>query len=284
MSDNKSKGNENSALMEWKKSYMEALINELHPSGNVLEVGFGFGHAATRIQSFHPKSHTIIESNPQIAEKARQWATKYKNITIIQDSWKNALPKLGKYDSIFFNDYPMDSVVEDVKTLSEEETVQVTNKAKNLLGELKAQLSKITTKFSDQDIDEFYKKVGQSNLKELPSFFSTLKNNGNITDKQYKEAVKKYSLEKDHAKNAVTDTKQPDIMLDFLKECIAKHMQMGCRFSSFLTSSISKFEDSLFFDCIITNPEFDYHEQLTSIDVLNSTPIESLIIVIEKKS
>ena len=31
-------------MMEWEKPYMEKCIEMLEPSGNVLEIGFGFGY------------------------------------------------------------------------------------------------------------------------------------------------------------------------------------------------------------------------------------------------
>ena len=286
--NDKSKENKSQALMEWKKAYIESLINELHPSGNILEVGFGFGDAAKCIQSYHPISHTIIESNPQIAEEAKQWAAKNKNVTIIQDSWKNALSSLGKFESIFFNDYPEESELEFFKLLSSEETALVSDQAQEILEILEEQISQITMQFSDQEIDEFYQKVGKFNLKEMPAFLNNLKDRKNISDKQYKEVVERYHLG-DLLKNIPIesvrlDVKPTDIMIDFLKECIAGNMQKGSRFSSFLMSPISKYEDSLFFDLIITNPEFDYREQLIPIQVPNFNPMESLVMIIEKRS
>lgn len=277
------------ALIEWKKSYTESLIKELHPSGNVLEIGFGFGYAAECIQSYHPINHIIIESNPQIAEEAKKWASKNKNVTIIQDSWKNALPRLGKFESIFFNDYPTESEGEIFKLLSSEETALISSQAKELLETLKEQMSQITVTFSDQEIEEFYQTVGKFNIKEMPTFLNNLKERKNISDKQYKDAIKRYHLQEGSSKNAIPEStssneKPTDIMLDFLKECIASHMQKGSRFSSFLISPTSKYEDSVFFDLIITNPEFDYKEQLVPINVSNFNPIESLVMTIEKTS
>ena len=48
-------------MMEWEKPYMHACIDALKPFGDVLEIGFGLGYSAERIQTYHPKSHTIIE-------------------------------------------------------------------------------------------------------------------------------------------------------------------------------------------------------------------------------
>src|SRR5215471_10530852 len=91
-------------MMEWEKPYMQACIDMLQPFGDVLEVGFGCGYSADHIQTYHPKSHTIIEYHPVVAAQARQWAKAYSNVTIIEDTWQSALSKLGVYDCIFFDD------------------------------------------------------------------------------------------------------------------------------------------------------------------------------------
>ena len=91
-------------MMEWEKPYMQACIDALKPRGDVLEVGFGCGYSATHIQTYHPKSHTIIEYHPVIAQRAREWAKDYSHVTIIEDTWQHALPRLGVFDCIFFDE------------------------------------------------------------------------------------------------------------------------------------------------------------------------------------
>jgi len=94
-------------MMEWEKPYMEALINRLQPSGDVLEVGFGLGYSASQIQKYNIKSHTIIESNLDVLIKAKEWAKKQPNkVIIIEGDWQKTLSSLGKFDSFFFDDAP----------------------------------------------------------------------------------------------------------------------------------------------------------------------------------
>lgn len=69
-------------MMEWEKPYMEACIDALKPIGDVLEVGFGLGYSSTRIQKYHPKSHTIIECDPTVVQKAKEWAKNYSLMNI----------------------------------------------------------------------------------------------------------------------------------------------------------------------------------------------------------
>lgn len=94
-------------MMEWEKPYINALIENLNPSGDVLEIGFGLGYSADAIQKFNIKSHTIVEDNPEVLKKLKEWALNQKHhVNIIEGCWQDVLPTLGKFDSVFFDDAP----------------------------------------------------------------------------------------------------------------------------------------------------------------------------------
>jgi hypothetical protein len=95
-------------MMQWEKPYMNAIIENLSPSGDVLEIGFGLGYSANKIQSFNIKSHTIIENDPIVFQVLKDWSLKQKNkVNIIFGDWQKIVPNLKeKYDSIFFDDAP----------------------------------------------------------------------------------------------------------------------------------------------------------------------------------
>jgi len=95
--------NNDQIMMEWEMPLMHAHIDELKPHGDVLEIGFGFGYSATRIQTLKPTSHTIIECDPVVIEKCKEWAKDYDNVTIIESKWQDVVESLGTYDSIFFD-------------------------------------------------------------------------------------------------------------------------------------------------------------------------------------
>jgi Ribosomal RNA adenine dimethylase len=268
-------------MIEWNKSYLEAIIDELHPSEEVLQVGFGLSHAASRIQTYHPKKHVIIENDPLLAKEAKNWASNQENISVIEGSWQNVLPTLGAFDSILFNDYPLSSDVEMTKRLSPEDAAATSIKAKELLNMLEKQLSQIEVQYSDEEMEAFYQKIGQFHPKEMPKLFQTLKDKKCISEQQYQNAVKKYNIGANLAKNASPE-QQIDPMLAFLEECLKNHMRKGSRFSSFLSDTTSKYEDSQFFDRMITNPNLDYHEKLVSIQVPNYKFNEALVMVLEK--
>jgi guanidinoacetate N-methyltransferase len=96
-------------MMEWEKPYMQAIIKNLNPKGDVLEIGFGMGFSATEIQMHDIESHTIIESSPEVLQKAYKWAGEQRHrVIIVEGSWQKALNDLGAYDSIFLDDSPHD--------------------------------------------------------------------------------------------------------------------------------------------------------------------------------
>lgn len=273
-------------MLQWKKLYIEALIDELRPFGDVLQVGFGRGYAAERIQSFKPKSLTIIEQDERVIQDIQHWAEKFKNVTILVGSWQTLLPQLGIFDSIFFNDYPIDSDIGVMNRINPEEIQRTSNQAKELLDSMKSQLSQLKMHYSDKEIDEFYHKIGQFNRNELSHFFNKLKEYGFITEKQYEQTLQKYQLEKEADQS--TFTRPQDNTFAFLDECLKNHMRKGSRFSCFSNDITSKYEDSQFFENIITNPFLDYRERLIPISVPKFSEYfnfdEGLLMVVEKFS
>ena len=95
-------------MMEWERSYMDALVQRLNPFGDVLEIGFGLGYSATAIQKYNIKSHTIIEFDSEVLKKLRVWASRQKHqVIIINGAWQERLPQITKrFDIFFHDDYP----------------------------------------------------------------------------------------------------------------------------------------------------------------------------------
>ena len=117
--------NDEQVMMEWEKPYMEACIDFLEPKGDVLEIGFGMGYSATQIQKYNPKSYTIIECDPVVIKKCKEWAKQYNNVTIIEAKWQEVITtdRLIKYDEVFFDDFP-----NDVKYKTAEHFYNVSNR------------------------------------------------------------------------------------------------------------------------------------------------------------
>jgi len=93
-------------MMRWEDELMKKHADIVcHNGGDILEIGFGMGISADHIQANNPRSHTIIELHPQIIEKAKEWAKDKPNVTIVEGGWYEEMPKLGKYDGVFFDNY-----------------------------------------------------------------------------------------------------------------------------------------------------------------------------------
>ena len=108
------KSNEEKAkiMLDWKKKYIEALIEALKPHGNVLEIGFDTGIAADLIQKHRPKSHTIIVTDPALLSNAKKWAESHPNTKIIEgNNQLIALKNLGQFDTVYFNNLEDESKV-----------------------------------------------------------------------------------------------------------------------------------------------------------------------------
>ncbi len=288
-------------MMEWEKPYMEACIDALSPAGDVLEVGFGCGYSATRIQHFKPKSHTIIEFHPEVAKKAREFASRHPNVIIIEDTWQNTLSRLGTFDAIFFDDYPLESD-EEMKKLkhTQEQSIDLLKSGNALIQEVETLIPHLNTiAYTDADIEEFIGALTSQpefSEKHVIRFLADLEKNQQITREQREKTlhnlVKKGVLKE---LPSLTDVVPPktapcgrsnDRFFGFLRAVLEKHMRIGSRFSCFLSSSQSKYEDKKFYEEVILNPHLEYHEERIQVDVPENcdyyTDPDALVITITK--
>lgn len=108
-------------MMEWEKPYMEKSIEVLNPFGKVLEIGFGLGYSATKICSFkNVKEYNVIECMPIVWEKFEEFKNKQQitrpelKINLIKGRWEDVLQTTETFDSIYFDDYVLNSDMMDV--------------------------------------------------------------------------------------------------------------------------------------------------------------------------
>ncbi len=121
--DGKLKIDGQSVMEDWQPALMHKLAEAAASrGGDVLEVGFGLGISATRIQEIGVRSHTIIECNASVARSFDSWATQHsgRDIRMVPGTWQDLVGTLGKFDGILFDTYPLTqadfdrSVTEDV--------------------------------------------------------------------------------------------------------------------------------------------------------------------------
>lgn len=269
------KDGEYQVMMEWERPYMEACIDALQPHGDVLEIGFGCGYSAYRIQKFSPKSHTIIEYHPLIAKKARKWAEDKKGVRIIEDTWQNALPTLDYFDCIFFDDYPLESGAEMAEKLSKaKESSLIVEGGKKMVKEIEQKLPLLKT-ISYKKIDlnaliSHLKKEKGLDPAFPAQFIYELKRAGSISDEIFHyglELLKKEGFLDTFQEKERETPKYQDRLFTFLDLCLKKHMRKGANFSCYLEDPSSKFEDDNFYQKIILNPDLEYKEHTIPIQV-----------------
>jgi len=290
-------------MMEWEKPYMVACIDALQPFGDVLEIGFGLGYSADRIQSYRPKSHTIIEYHPLVAAHARKWAESHPNVTIIEDTWQNALPTLGLFDSIFFDDYPLQSEQEMQKMHEESSHSQLLlKKGEQLLKNIEETLPFLSEiKYSDADLKSLMKEIPLAHKNQIHQFARFLKElfeREQISETQFQniltDLVQREKLSKDESELLMKKAEKKSALsgpnerlFTFLNQCLTLHMRKNARFSCFLSSAVSKYQDEKFVNEIITNPNLDYHEEEIAIDIPENCAYfagnKALVITITKR-
>lgn len=98
-------------MQYWERPLMRQLASyATRRKGRVLEVGFGLGISADYIAEFGCEDYCVIEAHPLIAEKARAWAaTQPIAVQVVEDFWQNVVGRLGVFDGILFDTYPVDA-------------------------------------------------------------------------------------------------------------------------------------------------------------------------------
>ena len=108
-------------MMEWEKPYMEKSIELLNPFGKVLEIGFGLGYSARKICSFkNVKEYNVIECMPIVWAKFEEFKTEQQiarpelKINLIKGRWEDVLQTTEIFDSIYFDDYVLNSDIGNI--------------------------------------------------------------------------------------------------------------------------------------------------------------------------
>lgn len=289
-------------VMEWEKPYLEKIIEALNPKdADVLEVGYGLGYSAERVQQYHPKSHTIIESDRAVAHHAKEWAKQKKNVTIMEGKWQDLLSKLGTFDVIFFNDYmPVEKEQIQQMILENERCKDAVEEAQSLREALADNLKQWQgLKFSDDDIRAFGKQVLSKpgvTVRDVLDFVEYLEDMEHITQQQKNvflkefqdEASKKYMPKGSSVKpSAFGKVFLGDQFLSFLETSFDWHLRAGGRLSAYVGNPESKKDSQEFKDRILSKKGVKYTEKTIPVDVPENCKYyefdKALIMVIEKK-
>jgi hypothetical protein len=291
-------------MMEWEKPYMEACVAALQPRGDVLEIGFGLGYSATAIQKFLPASHTIIECDPTVIKKTKEWAEKYTNIRIVEDMWQHAMPMLGVYDTIFFDDYCPLSPKEA------QEMEQAKKRVGGKLEEIQALRDTVEAalrqfegaRFTDEDLQvfgaELLTRPGVP-LQDVINFVYSLVISEHISSEQAEKFIAEFKSRVAARKKEELAPQSPPIswstlsgeymgdrLIAFIEMCLTRHMRKGSRLSSFISSPDAT-KRAEFQERIISRKDVLYSEKVIPVVVPQNCTYykgdKALVMVIEKK-
>ena len=85
--------------IDYEHAVADFITKENH---NILEIGYGMGLSAKRIQTHNPALHVIIEKEKEIYDKAVEWVGDKENITVIHGDYKDKIATLtDKFDGIY---------------------------------------------------------------------------------------------------------------------------------------------------------------------------------------
>ena len=136
-------------------SLMQAIGKKItEKGGDILELGFGMGITADYVQTnSNASSHTIIEINSYIYEKALEWAKDKPNVNVILGDWFEVLPTLSqKFDGVFHNtrlDTNLLRFLDTIKNLCNEDAIVCFFKGLRRQEEL---LNIVNHQFTDEEI------------------------------------------------------------------------------------------------------------------------------------
>jgi guanidinoacetate N-methyltransferase len=102
-------------MFHWERPLMASFAAVLLDTpGDLLEIGFGAGIAATEFQLRSPTTHTIMEPHPKLYERAVAWKERYNtDIRLVADFWQNQANRLGRFHAIFYDSYSPAERIED---------------------------------------------------------------------------------------------------------------------------------------------------------------------------
>lgn len=273
--------------MEWEKPYLEACIDAIAPHGDVLEIGFGLGYAAQRIQASKPKSHTILEQFSEVLKRARQWGKNVSHVHIVDGNVQEILPTLGQFDAIFLGGYA--PAISD-ESVQDDQLFRKARQAKSSL--LNAFEGFKGIKFSDAEIHEFSKTALDNpgvTLDQVEEFLDKLFSQENITKQQKENCLKELSkYSRKQRSNAVEDQawQLGNPLILFIQYCLDKHMRPGATLSMRLLSVDSPKENEEFANKILKRKDVGYTEKKIPVNASNCPYFqgkEAYIIVIKKK-
>lgn len=90
-------------MMGWERPVMKKVADTITKNGgDILNIGFGMGIIDTYINELNPKSHTIIESHPDVINHMREnnWEDR---ANCVYGRWQDHVDTIGQFDGIYLD-------------------------------------------------------------------------------------------------------------------------------------------------------------------------------------
>ena len=237
---------------------LKEFVDQIAPSGDVLQIGFGRRSVGESIRYHNPKSHVLI------------------SLSYDDDSWKEALNPLPAFDTILFI-----APYHHFENTDSEGSFSLVNEGKKKMQEIESRFSFLKDiAYSDKDIEMFFTLLDRETLvdpKHFLHFFSDLERKKNITHDQMatiqnrlkqeklisEETLKAFFAEEgDPPSPDMSAQKENALFFEVLQRCLKSHIKKGSIFRAYLYNATSKLNDHEFFNEIIIDPFLEYKEEV----------------------
>lgn len=239
---------------KWQKFCESTVIETLHPSGAVLELGFWGGFSTLEIQKYHPQSHMIMGFDAHNVDEAREWVGKkgLTQVSVCREPWDQALDHAGIFDAIFA--FPL--LFEEGR---DPLTPEIVKQGAKLIKEVDEKFPQIKRmRYTDSELENFCAGVARDVPGALARFLDELEVNEQIDSVQKERMLRKFHLP--HVKCSVKEKSRKQTVAPFVQKCLDSHMRQGSRFACYFSDPTSKFEDPFFFEQIIPDIRLNFRE------------------------
>jgi hypothetical protein len=266
---------ESSKQSAWQVAILENVLETSKSLGNTLQIGYGSALPLEVIGLLDFTHYTIITENQNIPLTIE----KRSSVTLSKESWQEMLDKCDLFDTIIFNGLNFEKT-----TILQEEKgkgLLLMKEASRVLSSVNESLPHLTTiQYAIEDLTSFFDEVKSSGCETLSRFANELKSNRQISDESYKLLQKKYALI-DSAASTIA-RREIDPISACLFSSLTGPLKQGGRFIAICPDCISKFEDPLFFEKVITDPNYNFSESTLSYQNGSDPSCEVLVYVVEK--
>lgn len=245
--------------------------------GATLQIGFGNAFSLDDILSLTFSSYTILEKDAEKISKAKDKMV--PEVIFSAQSWQEALEHGALYDTIIFNGLDTEELL--FTDQAKQAGHLFLSRAEQIISNIHRDMPHLTTiQYGFDELSSFFDKQQTEDKTVISRFAMELKQNKQISDDVYTALKERYGLIEDKV------TAKENIKIDPITSCLLqvleKHLHPRGKFIALSPCAISKFEDPFFFEKIITDVRYNFHETCFPWQKDASSSKEALVFIVEK--